>query len=218
MKILNTDQLIKLLRGKTYKWSQIHHTWKPSHKDFNGKNHLSLQQGMKNYHMNNRGWSDIGQHVSLMPDGSWVTGRDFDRTPAGIKGYNTGAFMVEMVGDFDIGKDRLEGPQLESMIQLQHFLVNNCGAEILFHREHAAKSCPGTGIHKSEFLTLVANFEGGKPMKLEKWQFDMLANSYKKFYELGILSSDQWQKKAAERKITVDEATFLNAVIMDRLK
>jgi peptidoglycan hydrolase-like protein with peptidoglycan-binding domain len=160
--ILTVDQLIERLKGKKYRYSQVHHTYKPDHSDFNGKNHIKLQQAMRNYHVNQRGWSDIGQHVTLFPDGLFVIGRDFDKTPAGIEGYNTGAFMTEMLGNFDKGHDKLQGKQLESMLKLQHFLVTECGAEIIFHREHARKSCPGTGIDKGEFLSMVASY---KPVK-----------------------------------------------------
>lgn len=164
-KIVTVDELIKLLKGRKYKYSQVHHTYQPDHSDFNGKNHLSLQQGMRNYHVNTRGWYDIGQHVTLMPDGLFVTGRDFDDdkidfddTPAGIAGYNTGAFMVEMLGNFDKGHDKLEGKQLDSMVKLQHYLVTECGAKVMFHREHAPKTCPGTGIDKDDFMKLVNEF------------------------------------------------------------
>ncbi|MGG3467493.1 N-acetylmuramoyl-L-alanine amidase [Neobacillus pocheonensis] len=162
--ILTVDQLISRLSGRKYKYSQVHHTWEPSHSDFNGKNHIALQNAMRNYHVNSRGWDDIGQHVTLMPDGLFVTGRPFNETPAGIVGYNTGAFMTEMLGNFDIGKDKLEGAQLASMLKLQYFLTTKCGAEIMFHREHAAKTCPGTGIDKSVFLRQVANYGTNHPI------------------------------------------------------
>ncbi|PFP30274.1 hypothetical protein COJ96_06060 [Bacillus sp. AFS073361] len=162
--ILTADQLIARLKGRKYKYSQIHHTWRPNHSNFNGKNHLALQQGMYDYHVKTRGWDNIGQHVTLMPDGTFVTGRPFNQTPAGISGYNTGAFMVEMLGDFDKGKDKLEGAQLDAMLALQHFLTTECGAKIMFHREHAPKTCPGTGLDKDAFLKQVANY-GDKPGK-----------------------------------------------------
>jgi hypothetical protein len=41
----------------------------------------------------------------------------------------------------------------------------------------------------------------------------MLAKVYENAHKKGILSSDQWQKNAAEKKLAVDEATFLNGVI-----
>ncbi|TWD99393.1 peptidoglycan hydrolase-like protein with peptidoglycan-binding domain [Neobacillus bataviensis] len=157
--ILTVDQVIQRLKGRKYKYTQVHHTWEPSHNDFNGKNHLQLQQSMRNYHVNTRGWDDIGQHVTLMPDGLFVTGRPFNETPAGIAGYNEGAFMTEMLGNFDIGHDVLEGAQLNSMLKLQHYLVTACGAKIMFHREHASKTCPGTSIDRDEFVSRAINYD-----------------------------------------------------------
>jgi hypothetical protein len=59
--------------------------------------------------------------------------------------------------------------------------------------------------------------EGGRILKLSNVQFTALANAYKNAYDKGILSSDQWFKKAEAKTLTVDEATYLNAVIMSRL-
>lgn len=157
---ISADTLISYLKGRKYKYAQVHHTFRPNHADFNGNNHISLQQGMYNYHVNTNGWSDIGQHVTLFPDGTFVTGRPFSKSPAGIKGYNTGSFMIEMIGDFDKGKDKLEGEQLKSALKVYQYLTTENGAEILFHREKASKSCPGTGIDKSKFVKAVKNFDG----------------------------------------------------------
>lgn len=163
-KVITVDQLIAMLKRYSYRYSQVHHTWRPNHSDFNGSNHIKLQQGMWNYHVKTNGWKDIGQHVTLFPDGLFVTGRPFNMTPAGISGYNTGAFMVEMVGDFDKGKDKLTGAQLYSMLKLQSYFLGR-GTKIMFHREHAAKSCPGTGIDKNWFLSQVKGFKpSSKPV------------------------------------------------------
>jgi N-acetylmuramoyl-L-alanine amidase len=56
--------------------------------------------------------------------------------------------------------------------------------------------------------------EGERVLNLNGSQFQMLAKVYGNAHKRGILSSDQWQKKAAEKKLTVDEATFLNGVIL----
>lgn len=82
MRVINVEEVIALISRFNFRHIQIHHTWKPNHKGFNGKNHLQLQRNMKNYHINNNGWSDIGQHFTLMPDGKFVTGRPLSRTPA----------------------------------------------------------------------------------------------------------------------------------------
>ncbi|HHZ14096.1 MAG TPA: peptidoglycan-binding domain-containing protein [Clostridiales bacterium] len=163
-KILSTEELLNILDRYSFRQLHIHHTWKPTHRDFNGKNHLQLQQGMRNFHVNTRGWKDIGHHLALMPDGKWVTGRPFNLTPASIKGWNTGALAVEMVGNFDkpgtgvfnsSGYDQLEGKQKESILKLINYYGRRFGyTGIKFHREGpgVVKTCPGTSLDKARMI------------------------------------------------------------------
>jgi peptidoglycan hydrolase-like protein with peptidoglycan-binding domain len=206
-KILTADELINVLKENNvrYKRTQIHHTWRPNHSSFNGRNHLSLQQGMRNYHVNVRGWNDIGQHVTLMPDGLYVTGRDFNddsvdfnEMPAGISGYNTGAFMTEILGDFDKGKDKLEGAQLEALLKVQHYLVHEASATIMFHRDKSAKTCPGTGINKNWFLKAVDNIDPSKNVKVTKPDIQIADNVVVNYLNKGDKSSSV---KALQNKL-----------------
>jgi len=138
---------------------QNHHTWKPNYDSFNGRNHFELQQSMKNYHTlpkekGGRGWSDIGQHLTTFPDGSIITGRSFNRTPAGIKGKNRGAIMIEHLGDFDKGKDVMTKVHAANIVLLNAILCKSFGLKpststILYHNWFASwKSCPGTNFFK----------------------------------------------------------------------
>lgn len=154
--ILTIDQLLQRLDAYKHLELHVHHTWKPRHSDFTGSNGIALQQGMKNYHVGNLGWNDIGQHVTLLPDGLFVTGRDFGATPASIAGHNTGGFACEMLGNFDTGNDKFEGKQKESMLKLAKYFDDK-GRYIRFHRENAVKSCPGTSIDKDTFMNEVRN-------------------------------------------------------------
>lgn len=160
-KVISADEVIEMLKGHKYDTAQVHHTYIPDHSDFTGSNHIALQESMYRFHVNVRGWDDIGQHLTCMPDGKFVTGRDFDSMPAGIKGYNTRAFMIEHVGNFDKGHDALTGAQLNASLKVYHYLVNNCGAEVMFHTEHAAKTCPGTSLNKHDFVYSVITFKDG---------------------------------------------------------
>jgi len=170
--ILTTDALVNLLRAGQFArrvtalhW---HHTWKPSHKDYTGKNGLALQASMREYHTQVNGWSDIGQHLTLLPDGLWVTGRDFNRDPASIAGHNAGALAVEMLGNFDTGHDKLQGRQLGAAVQFGAAAEKLLGAEHIFHREYAAKTCPGTGIDKAWFVGLIKAELEGDDVKVDK--------------------------------------------------
>lgn len=160
--ILTTEKLID--RIKTFKWTRkvtqlhIHHTWQPDHKDYNGTNGLKLQQAMSDYHTKVNGWQAIGQHLTLLPDGQWVTGRDFNLDPASISGWNSGAFAIEMLGNFDKGHDTFGGKQAEAVYAFCASFTQqmglNIGADLKFHRDSpmAHKTCPGTSIDKAIFL------------------------------------------------------------------
>ncbi len=153
--ILTLDQLLKRLEKYNHKELHVHHTWQPDHTTYNKKpDPIYWQQAMRDFHVNTNGWADIAQHVTLLPDGRFVTGRDFARSPASISGYNTGAFMVEMIGNFDTGNDPFRGPQRESIIGLARWFDQR-GKYIRFHNENSNKTCPGTGIKKENFMTEV---------------------------------------------------------------
>lgn len=161
---IDTAELLKTLDG--YKFSQLHlhHTWKPTHRNFNGYNHVKLQENMENYHVNTLGWDYIGQHLSLFPDGVWVTGRPFSVTPASIKGWNEGALAVEMIGNFDLpgtgafndlGYDKLEGEQKVEILKIIKYFIDKYGEQsVKFHRDNptAGKTCPGTSLNKQDLM------------------------------------------------------------------
>ncbi len=175
--ILTTKELINHTKG--FKWSRkikqlhIHHTYKPGHSDYNGRNGVDLQNAIRDYHVYNRGWSDIEQHATLLPDGRWVTGRDFNKNPDSITGWNEGAFCIEMLGNFDIGHDRFEGAQAAAMFEFCAFFVLDRGIDagmgVKFHRDNptALKTCPGTSINREEFIKEL--FSSVNHMKKTYW-------------------------------------------------
>ncbi|MGI6225677.1 MAG: peptidoglycan recognition family protein [Peptococcales bacterium] len=129
----------------------IHHTYKPTKTDYVGEKTI---YGMWEYHTKTNGWSDIGQHFSVAPDGTIWDGRDLNRDPASIENYNKGAISIEIIGNFDV--EILKGPQKKAVIELVKTLLKVCdlGKEaIIFHREYSTKTCPGRNIQKDEFLS-----------------------------------------------------------------
>ncbi len=152
------DEYIRHLKSikitRVIKEIHLHHTWKPTKEGYrNSKKKEDVIYGMYVYHTKTRGWSDIAQHVSLAPDGTVWDGRDINRNPASIKGYNEGAFMIEMIGNFDEGHEQLEGAQLNGVIKLVRNLFDLFKIQnLVFHREYSSKTCPGTSISKEEIL------------------------------------------------------------------
>src|SRR5690606_30683688 len=65
-----------------------------------------LLQRMRRFQVEQQGFSDIAQHVTIMPDGSVFLGRPWDRPPVSARGFNgsaaRGPLMVALVGDFSV--------------------------------------------------------------------------------------------------------------------
>ena len=166
---------------------QEHHTFSPSYSNFKGNNHFSMLVGMKNYHVNNNGWADIGQHFTTFPDGKIATGRSLETSPACIKGRNENALCIENVGNFDLGGDVMSAAQRETMVRsaaaiARRFAIPVHTDKIVYHHwfdlntgartnglSGIVKTCPGTtffGGNKVEdaqqnFLPLVRAAIGG---------------------------------------------------------
>ena len=138
----------------------LHHTWRPRHADFQG---LRTVEAMRRVHMEQSGWSDIAQHLTIDPAGGLWTGRSWNARPASQAGRNgtatEGPFMIEMVGDFDQGQDPFDGLQKAAVIEVVATILALAGLGIKalhFHRELGArKSCPGSAIDKVALAGLV---------------------------------------------------------------
>lgn len=161
--VLTTEELITYM--EEFNWRRIpaemhtHHTWRPDHSNFHGKDYVEIMQGMERSHKQ-RGFDEIGQHLTLFPDGKWGLCRDFNRDPASITGRNQLGFATEMIGNFDIGHNILKGAQLESMLtmyayMIHRFMRDNVQKAVVFHNQYAKKTCPGTGIKRSDFVKQV---------------------------------------------------------------
>lgn len=141
---------------------QAHHTWSPSFAQFNGSNHFTLQQNMKNYHVNSAGYADIAQNFTVFPDGTIMTGRSLNLNPAGIYGGNTNGICVEHLGNFDRGGDIMPAVMKNAIVRIYAAMANrfkiNPETGIRYHGWYTAsgtylgtyissrscKTCPGT--------------------------------------------------------------------------
>lgn len=142
---------------------QQHHTWSPNYTHFNGSNHFERQLAMKNHHVRNNGWSDIGQYFISFPDGTVVTGRSLESTPACIFGANRDSICIEHLGNFDIDGDIMTNAHRLAIIQMTAALCDKFRLpvntfSIIYHhwfelstgkRNNGIggnKSCPGTNF------------------------------------------------------------------------
>jgi hypothetical protein len=133
----------------------LHDTPEVGHAAYQGQDSIEL---LAKLDMTTRGLRTIAQHVSVAPDGAIWTGRDWNAVPASVGlSMSRGAFMLKAIGHFDQGFDRLDGPQLHSVITViesvqAHF--NLPVQALLFPREvpQREKNSPGPTVEKATLL------------------------------------------------------------------
>src|SRR5271165_885186 len=166
-KPLTLDQFAALLNVFPFQRQitnvDMHHTWRPNHAQFFARPPADSIESMWRVHTEENGWSDIAQHITIDPQGTIWTGRDWNRPPASSTGYNgnehAGPFMFEMIGDFDLGGDPFVDPQRHAAIAVVALLQKRFGLppeSLRFHNQMSAKTCPGTQISYQPFLADVA--------------------------------------------------------------
>jgi hypothetical protein len=152
------EQVLRPAVGKVrFPEVHIHGTWKPSIADFRKRPGEYYIQVMYRFHRQ-QGWQDIGQHATVDPDGFIWDGRPLTLAPASATGHNGTAtehpYMFEMIGDFDEGKEKLDGAQLTTATGLTQAVISIFGSVPHLHREFTnLKTCPGSGIQKEWFLS-----------------------------------------------------------------
>ena len=73
--------------------------------------------------------------------------------------------MYEMIGNFDNGKEKLQGVQRDSAIVVIAHVLAKAGLDgtaFKFHRDLGSpKSCPGTGVDYDDFTREVRAYRNG---------------------------------------------------------
>ena len=141
----------------------VHHTWVPTIAQYRGAATIA---GIQNYHMDTNGWSDIGYHYLIGPDGTIFKGRD-DKTIGSHAVPNTGNIGICLIGDFDAARDVLEGAQREALLQLLAYLSvkyslppNDPEVKRIYgHHDFSTKTCPGTTVYDNLPAIRVATAE-----------------------------------------------------------
>lgn len=132
----------------------IHHTFTPPS---SSGGYASRVRSIQSYHMDVRGWCDIGYHFLVTEDGRVWEGRPVDKLGAHVAHHNTGNIGVSWVGCFD--KKACKGissssepsdAALQAAGHVMHALAQKFGITpsadtIKGHRDHAGASteCPG---------------------------------------------------------------------------
>ncbi len=97
-----------------------------------------------------RGFSDIGYHGVIMPDGEFQLGRDIDKMGAHAKGANKGSIGIMFVAG--LGKWQKFTKPTKAQLATARRIIEEQKAyypdiELLGHRDTKATLCPGFDIH-----------------------------------------------------------------------
>ena len=109
-------------------------------------------EDIRKWHVNGRGWRDIGYHYYITRDGFVHKGREEHEIGAHTRGYNTGSLGICYEGTYFPTL-----AQISAMIILYKVLLSRWGitlSEWHGHNEYSNKECPGFNIEdlRSIFL------------------------------------------------------------------
>jgi N-acetylmuramoyl-L-alanine amidase len=100
---------------------------------------------IRNWHMNERNFSDIGYHAFINKCGELFTGRDEEKVGAHTKGHNKSSLGICLSGDGEKTPAQLK--------TLELWLIEKCSKydlekkDILGHKDLAPTECPGFDLY-----------------------------------------------------------------------
>ena len=107
---------------------------------------------IKRWHVQDRGWSDIGYHFLIDRDGTIAKGRDITRDGAHVQGRNRGTIGISLFGghgsaETDKFSQHFTPEQDTALRRLLAELQETYGkVPVTGHNQYAAKACPGFNV------------------------------------------------------------------------
>jgi hypothetical protein len=117
-----------------------------------GKRTSDKVREIKRWHVQDRGWSDIGYHFLIDRDGTIATGRDIARDGAHVQGHNAGTIGISLFGghgsaETDAFSQNYTPQQDAALRNLIGDLRKQYGnVPVTGHNQYAAKACPGFNV------------------------------------------------------------------------
>jgi len=108
---------------------------------------------IREWHVNDRGWSDIGYHYVIELDGAVKIGRQVERTGAHTVGHNADSIGICYIGGVESDgitpKDTRTEIQKISLLNLITVLKSMYPDAIVYgHRDFSTKACPSFDAKK----------------------------------------------------------------------
>jgi N-acetylmuramoyl-L-alanine amidase len=108
---------------------------------------------IRNIHVNEKGFADIGYHFIIRRDGSYERGRRIERIGAHCKGHNRNTIGICMIGgmSYDNKPDNnFTTKQFKELKQTIYFLKEFFPdiKKVSGHRDYANKDCPCFDVHE----------------------------------------------------------------------
>jgi N-acetylmuramoyl-L-alanine amidase len=117
---------------------------------------------IRGWHVNERGWSDIGYHYVVLLDGTVDKARPVERQGAHVRGHNKGSIGICYIGGCDADmnpKDTRTDLQKDSLTELISYLMDSYeDATLHGHNEFSSKACPSFNV-KEEYKELIECYE-----------------------------------------------------------
>jgi hypothetical protein len=113
-----------------------------------GKSAKQKTAEIRRWHVEDRGWSDIGYHYLIDRDGTVTEGRSLERTGAHAKNHNTGSVGITLFGGHGgNASDKFDDNFTEDQDRALRELIDNLKADhpitkIIGHNEVSNKACP----------------------------------------------------------------------------
>jgi N-acetylmuramoyl-L-alanine amidase len=117
--------------------------------------HMNINADIiREWHVNERGWNDIGYHYVILRNGEIENGRPVEIIGAGVKGHNSNSIHICMIGgkpDRGSNLDHFANftfKQYQTLIQLREAIDTDYGNPTwLGHRDvDKGKTCPNFDV------------------------------------------------------------------------
>ena len=107
---------------------------------------------IRNWHVNERGWRDVGYHYVIKRNGEVELGRNIQDTCAHARGYNAKSIGICLVGGMaedNSTEDNFTDKQWAALLDLiKQKLTDYPEAKVIGHNEISEKDCPCFDVQK----------------------------------------------------------------------